>query len=44
MEPVERIFRHPENGAEIIAVNDIHAMAFEEEGFVEVTEEPKKKK
>ena len=44
MEQIERIFRHPDNGAEVIAINDIHASAFEQEGFVEVIEEPKRKK
>ena len=44
MESIERLFKHPETGAELIATNDIHADAFESAGFVEVVEEPKRKK
>jgi metal-dependent amidase/aminoacylase/carboxypeptidase family protein len=41
---MERIFRHPESGVEIITTNDIHATAFEQEGFVEVEQPESKKK
>jgi hypothetical protein len=39
---MERVFEAP-NGLRVIAINEIQADVYEREGFVEVTEDKKKK-